>query len=135
MWYYGFLQARSLQLPAGRHGAALEARYRLVRAGGGRVPRSIRVGERIRVLADSHGVASRFSSGPNMARDGLFNDVYRLVSPDPLPNDFRFEVEQTYTADGQPVTGKNKIVYLPETVMLYVFERGRWRLYGRGRGR
>lgn len=135
LWGYTFLQARSLNLVAGQHGAALEVRYRLHRTDGGQVPPSVTVRERIRVLVDPYRVASQFRSGPNNARNGLFNDIYRLVSNNRLPNDFRFEVEQTYTANGQPVDGKNKVVYTPSSVLLYLWERNRWRLRGRGSGR
>ncbi len=75
MWNYTFLEARSVNLPAGKHGAALEVRYRLYRTDGRRVPPSVTVGERIRVLADPYGVADVFHSGPNNARNGLFNDI------------------------------------------------------------
>lgn len=34
MWGYNFLQARSVNLAAGQHGAALEIRYRLHRTDG-----------------------------------------------------------------------------------------------------
>lgn len=134
MWHYTFLEARSLALPSGRHGAALEVRYRLGRSGGGHVPHLVTVRETIRVLLDEYNVASQFHSGPDQARDGFFNDVYRLISRQPLPDDFRFEVEQTYTADNEVVEGKNKVVYTPSSVLLYLWE-GRWRLRGRGAGR
>jgi hypothetical protein len=135
VWGYNFLQARSVNLAAGQHGAALEARYRLHRTGGGQVATSVIVGERIKVLVDTHSVAGQFRSGPNNARNGLFNDIYRLVSNSPLPRSFRFEVEQTYTANNQPVDGKNKVVYTPSSVLLYIWENNRWRLRGRGSGR
>lgn len=135
MWNYIYLQARSLNLPAGKHGAALEARYRLHRTDRRRVPLSVAVGENIKVLVDSHNIANQFRSGPNSARNGLFNDTYRLVSDNRLPNNFRFEVEQTYTANSQSVNGKNKVVYTPSSVLLYIWERNRWRLRGRGSGR
>ena len=135
MWDYTLLEARSLGLAAGQHGAALEVRYRLRRTDGRRVPPSVNVGERIRVLVDPYGVASQFRSGPNNARNGLFNDIYRLVSGNRLPNNFRFEVEQTYTANNQVVNGKNKVVYTPSSVLLYLWDRNRWRLRARGTGR
>ena len=135
MWGYTFLQARSVNLDASQHGAALEARYRLHRTDGRRVPPSVTVGERIKVLVDTHGIAGQFRSGPNNARNGLFNDIYRLVSNNRLPGNFRFEVEQTYTANNQPVDGKNKVVYTASSVLLYLWERNRWRLRGRGSGR
>ena len=135
MWNYTFLEARSLNLGAGQHGAALEVRYRLHRTDGRPVPATVTVAERIRVLADPYSVASQFRSGPNNARNGMFNDIYRLVSGDRLPADFRFEVQQTYTANGQPVAGKNKVVYTASSVLLYLWERNRWRLRGRGSGR
>jgi|GEM_PF-4461694 len=135
MWDYTFLQARSLNLTARQHGAALEVRYRLHRTDGRQVPPSVTIGERIKVLADPYGVASQFRSGPNNARNGFFNDIYRLVSNNRLPNNFRFEVEQTYTANNRQVNGKNKVVYTPSSVLLYIWERNRWRLRGRGNGR
>ncbi len=135
MWGYTFLEARSLNLAAGQHGAGLEVRYRLYRTDGRQVPPSVIVGERFRVLVDSHGIASQFSSGPNNARNGFFNDIYRMVSNNPLPNNFRFEVEQIYTMDNHPVDGKNKVAYTPSSVLLYLWERNRWKLRGRGSGR
>lgn len=131
MWSYIYLQARTVSLPAGRHGGALEARYRL-RNQSGPTPAVVRVTEAIRVLHDPYNVASQFQSGPNNARNGFFNDIYRLVSRNPLPADFRFEVEQTYKANNQPVAGKNKIAYTNSSVLLYIWERNRWRLRGRG---
>lgn len=135
MWRYTYLEARSIGLPAGRHGAALEVRYRIGRSGGGDVPHLLTIHERIRVLVDPYQVAGQFRSGPDQATNGLFNDLYRLVSRNALPEDFRFEVEQTYTADNQLVEGKNKVVYTPSSVLLYLWEGGRWRLRGRGAGR
>ena len=135
MWGYIFLQARSVNLSAGQHGAALEVRYRLHRTDGKQVPPSVTVAERIKVLVDTHGIAGQFRSGPNNARNGLFNDIYRLVSNNRLPSNFRFEVEQTYTANNHPVDGKNKVVYTASSVLLYLWERNRWRLRSRGGGR
>ena len=117
MWSYIFLEARSLNLRRDEHGAALEVRYSLSRTDGSQVPESVNVGERIRILVDPYRVANQFRSGPSNARNGLFNDLYRIISNNRLPQDFRFEVEQTYTANNRPVSGKNKIVYTPSSVL------------------
>lgn len=135
MWGHGFLQARSLHIPRGMHGGALEVRYRLYRTDRRPVPRSVHVDESLTVLADPYQVGSAFRSGPGPARNGLFNDIYRLEYPEPLPEDFRLEMEQTYTANGTPVSGKNKIVYAASYVRLYVWERGAYRFMARGMGR
>ncbi len=135
MWAHGFLEARTLPLARGMHGSALEVRYRLVRTDRRPVPRTVRVGENLTFLVDPHGVSSVFESETEMAINGLFNDIYRLVYPTPLPEDFRLEVEQTYTANGTRVRGKNKIVYAPSYVRLHVWERGAWRFMARGIGR
>ena len=135
MWSYTFLEARTSNLAKGQYGAGLEVRYRLNRIDGTSVPLSVNVQESIRVLVDTHKIAGKFKSGPDNAKNGFFNDLYRLVSSDPLPHDFRFEIEQTYTANNEPVSGKNKIVYTPSSVLLYGWEKERWKLWGRGSGR
>ena len=134
MWQYTFLEAKSQNLNPGQYGAALEVRYRIFR-NDGPIPVTLRIREQLRVLVDPYNIAGQFRSGPNDARNGFFNDFYRIVSPNPLPSDFRFEIEQTYTADNAPVSGKNKVVYTPDSVLLYGWEQNRWKIWGRGSGR
>jgi hypothetical protein len=85
----------------------------------------------MRILADPYRIAGSFVTGPENARNGFFNDQYGLVSRNPLPEDFRFEVQQTYAADGVALVGKNKIVYSALAVSLYIEERGRMKLSAR----
>ncbi len=135
MWQYSYLEARTINLQPDHHGAKLEVRYRLYRMDGVAIPSRVRVREEIRVLLDTYQIAARFRSGLEDARNGFFNDLYTLSSPEPLPIDFRFEIEQTYTADNVAVTGKNKVVYTPSSVLLYGWEGNRWKIWGRGSGR
>ncbi len=134
MWQYSFLEARTVELPTGKHGAGLEVRFRLGRTDGA-VPDSVKVGETKTILKDDYKVGDKVDMGPNDARNGFFNDRYRIIADKPLPGDFRLEIEQKYTADGKPVEGKNKIVYTPDAVLLYVFEGTRYRLRASGRGK
>jgi hypothetical protein len=86
-------------------------------------------------MRDPYEVRQHFSTGPNVAENGFFNDYYALVSPNRLPADFVFEVVQVYAIDGQRVAGRNKIRYLPGSVMLYVQgAQGGFRPMGRSRG-
>lgn len=134
MWEYTMLEARTVELPKGKHGAGLEVRYRLFRTEGG-VPESVTVGEKKKVLKDDYKVGDKVDMGPNEAKKGFFNDRYRLVADGPLPGDFRLEIEQEYTANGEAVRGRNKVVYTPDAVLLYISEGGRFRLRASGKGR